>query len=244
MLRANKDIDKQGFRWRADDTSRLEGISDAVFAFAITLLVVSLEVPNSYSGLLTVMKGFLGFALCFCLISYVWYQHYIYFRRYGVSNVIVIVINFTLLFIIMFFIYPLKFLANLLVYQFFEISPIKINKDLFLADIDHFGLMLIYSIGFSLVFILLTILYLYAYKNKDLLELNELEVLLTKNKMTENLTMTIFGLLSIILTISIPKNYLALSGFVYFFIGPIQFLRGRKYGQKISKLQSQLLEKK
>src|SRR4051794_21568192 len=36
-----------GFRWRAAGIARIEGLSDAVFAFAVTLLVVSLEVPRT-----------------------------------------------------------------------------------------------------------------------------------------------------------------------------------------------------
>ncbi len=32
-----------------------------VFAFAVTLLVVSLEVPHTFSELLTTMRGFLAF---------------------------------------------------------------------------------------------------------------------------------------------------------------------------------------
>jgi hypothetical protein len=32
------------FRWRGHEITRIEGLSDAVFAFAVTLLVVSLEV--------------------------------------------------------------------------------------------------------------------------------------------------------------------------------------------------------
>ena len=39
-----------GFRWRGGETSRLEGLSDAVFAFGVTLLVVSLEVPKTFDG--------------------------------------------------------------------------------------------------------------------------------------------------------------------------------------------------
>ena len=31
-----------GFRWRSHEISRIEGLSDAVFGFAVTLLVVSL----------------------------------------------------------------------------------------------------------------------------------------------------------------------------------------------------------
>lgn len=37
------------FRVRGKEVSRVEGLSDAVFGFAITLLVVSLEVPKTFA---------------------------------------------------------------------------------------------------------------------------------------------------------------------------------------------------
>src|SRR5213075_946527 len=77
---------EKGFRWRGGELARVEGLSDAVFAFAVTLLVVSLEVPKTFNELSTVMRGFVPFAVSFLLLMQVWHEQYRYFRRYNLQD--------------------------------------------------------------------------------------------------------------------------------------------------------------
>jgi hypothetical protein len=69
------------FHWRGNEITRIEGLSDAVFAFAVTLLVVSLEVPKTFTELAETMHGFGAFLISFVLIFAVWFNQYKFFSQ-------------------------------------------------------------------------------------------------------------------------------------------------------------------
>src|SRR4051812_255991 len=118
-------VGSDGFRWRGRDVSRIEGFSDAVFGFALTLLVVSLEVPKTFDQLNETMRGFLSFAICFALLALVWHGHYKYFRRYGLSDPATMILNLVLLFLVVFYVYPLKFMWTITIDLFvFHREPV------------------------------------------------------------------------------------------------------------------------
>ena len=110
-------IAKDGFRLRGTSMSRIDAFSDVVFGFALTLIVVSLEVPQTYAELHELVLSFLPFFICFVFLFMVWWAHFRFFRRYGLHDAATILINAALLFIVLCYVYPLKFLWFLVVHQ-------------------------------------------------------------------------------------------------------------------------------
>src|SRR3984885_5301975 len=100
------------FNLRGRQMNRIEAVSDVVFGFALTLLVVSLQVPQTYADLINTMRGFPAFALAFAALMMVWARHYYFFRYYGLDDPVTIVLNTLLLFVVLFYVYPLKFLCD------------------------------------------------------------------------------------------------------------------------------------
>src|SRR3984885_1608727 len=96
------------FPWRSGEITRLEAFCDVVFGFALTLLVVSLEVPRTYAELIAAIRGFVPFAACFAQLVLIWRGHYRFSRRYGLEDPYTVFLNVVLLFLVLFFVYPLK----------------------------------------------------------------------------------------------------------------------------------------
>jgi len=108
----------RGVPWRSHEVNRIEALSDAVFALAITLLIVALEVPETFAELWTKMRGLPACALSFAMLFHLWHSQHLFFRRYGLQDAFTTVLNGALLFLVLFYMYPLKFLCALLVSEF------------------------------------------------------------------------------------------------------------------------------
>lgn len=168
------------FRWRSREVSRLEGLSDTVFGFAITLLIVSLEVPRTSGELLETMRGFIAFALTFAVLYSLWYRQFVFFRRYGLEDTKVVLLNGALLLFVLFFVFPFKFLASAMVNRALGFGRnVQLANGTTVASIqasDWPALFGIYGLGFGAIFAVFAALYHHAYQCRDQLELNPLEV--------------------------------------------------------------------
>ncbi|MFA5803143.1 MAG: TMEM175 family protein [Melioribacteraceae bacterium] len=224
----------KNFNWRSYEPVRLEGFSDAVFAFAVTLLVVSLEVPKTFDELLETMRGFLAFGICFSLLVWIWYNQYIYFRRYALNDGYVFTLNALLIFVILFYIYPLKFLFTFLAnIPLGLIGWSKLENSYNMIRADQMPiLMVIYSIGYLLVFFVLFLLYLHAYKKRNFLELSTSEIIVTKSEIQSSALNMGIALLSIFIVLIGGVAFASWGGWIYFLVGPTMAVNGSIMGKK------------
>jgi len=100
-----------GFRERGSVVTRLEAFVDAAFAFAVTLLVISLDaIPDSIDGLYEALKGAPAFLASFAQLAMFWRAHVTWTRRYGLDDTTTLMLSLLLVFLALVYVYPLKVL--------------------------------------------------------------------------------------------------------------------------------------
>ena len=199
------------------DVTRIEAFSDAVFGFAITLLVVSLEVPDSFDQLLQVMKSLPVFAVTFAILLMMWQEHHNLFKRFPSSDGVTIWLNGALLFVVLSYIYPLKFLFSGIVGP----AGMRFGQNAaFIRFEQMMTLMLVYGAGFAAIFLLFATMYWRAARRvTDPVSRHEARVLIGHSFVyvgvaALSMTLAVFG-----------GNYAsAYSGMAYGLVGPCQGL--------------------
>lgn len=130
-------------------------------------------------------------------------------------------LNAALLFVVAFYVYPLKFLSTLLIngitgYREMDAAGNAIHA---MQRQDWRPLMQIYGAGFIGLYVIFALLYLHPYRLRDALELNPMEVYETRGVVQENVLMIGIGSLAVVLAF---MNRPQLSGMTYALIGPLQ----------------------
>jgi len=226
-------------RWRSNDIHRIETLSDGVFAFAVTLLVVSLEVPKTFHELYdNFFVGMFGFLVGFGFLMLIWHDQYSFFRRYGLHDRLTILWTVALLFVVLIYVYPTKFLFTYLVSQNHIMNhgvPIRMVE----SNEEARQLMLLYGLGFMLVYFILWQTYRYALIKSASIGLTPIEVFITRTHVYRRLTLFIFGLLSIITAYVLPAEDCGYAGYLLILIFPILYILSSVRRKRLEKLFTQ-----
>jgi uncharacterized membrane protein len=235
---------EEGFSWRGQDVLRIEGLADAVFGFALTLLVVSLEVPNSFDELLATMRGFFAFAISGWLLYAVWFDQYKFFRRYGLQDTFTMHLSSVLLFVVLFYVYPLKFLFTALMDELLGFSTQVGSSTGDVVETIRAGqwplLIVLFGVGFVVVQLVFFLLYWRAYALRDLLKLDAYEASITRQELQSYLILAAVGLTSVAVALLGGEEASSWAGWVYLLTWPLMAIhghimaRGRRQGASLS----------
>ena len=207
---------------RGREVSRIEGFSDAVFGFALTLLVVSLEVPDNFEGLKGILRGFLPFALTFALVCWIWYEHFAFFRKFDAEDPLTIALNSALLFLVLFFVYPLKFV-------FARVGLLLVGDRMAFRDLtaaDSRLLMWVYSAGFAAMMFVFVLLYWNVYRKRVPLALTPAQTFDAWAGIRSHLVSVFVGVLSVVLALTMPIEWIWLAGVIYMLQAPLHWRNG------------------
>ena len=200
------------------NVSRIEAFSDGVFAFAATLLVVSVGSDQSASVLKIDWKDFAGFGVSFFVLVALWSVHYNFFRRTKYMDNWIIALNSILLFVVLYYIFPLKSLLDT------WLNGIGISLDSFSS------LFQLYSLGFLLIFGCISLMYLRAYKKTKSLE-KSISLLFY----ARHFAIYVFvSLLSVIVAKLQIGLFFALPGIMYALLGPLCYWHGIRFGKEFN----------
>ncbi len=238
---ASSDQGERHFRWRGSSVSRLEGLSDAIFALALTLLVVRLDVPRTFAEVRFAFLSAPVYLACFALFLWVWYCHYQFHRRYGLEGPAVTTLDGALLFCVLLFALPLRFVAEFLWTKMRLGAPYVLDTSgaiirgpdgaptYSLTAADNSTLMLYYAGGFALLFGILALQTLYAYTRRDALALDDVERYLTRATVRAHALTAAVGATAAVLA-SLGPAAAQGAGLVFFVLAPMHGVLGWRRG--------------
>ncbi|MBL7724891.1 MAG: DUF1211 domain-containing protein [Chitinophagaceae bacterium] len=220
-----------GFTERGTEILRIEALSDAVFAFSVSLLVAALEVPQTFEELRVILNGAIPFFATVAMIFLFWYQQYKFFRRYGLNDVSTILLNLVYLAVILFYVYPLKFLFAVLLTSWtgIDLFPHATEKGLAILQQEDFSqLIILFSIGYAVLWFLILLMYQRALSVSKRIELTPFEVLITKKERRGAFLNICVGIAAMLLAFAGQE---LLSGICYLLI-PFLLVLNSRYGKE------------
>ncbi len=191
-------------RVRRHQPTRLEGFVDSAFAFAMTLIVISIgHVPSDVPEMLQALRGLPTFAVCFLLIARFWAAHRFWSRHYDIEDRTAIRLSLFLVFLVLVYVYPLRLLFSLtfasMTHDWLSENPIAIHSA---AELR--AAYLVFGLGLAAIALVFVLLFRHALKSASGIGLSTAEITVTRIRMIGWVFTAGVSLVSIALAMTLP----------------------------------------
>ena len=203
-----------GYRNRGAAMTRIEVFVDAAFAFAITMLVISIDqIPNSVPALIEVSKQIPAFAVSALHLVHIWQTHSVWSKRFGLEDNRTVLISAILVILILIYLYPLKMMYS----AFFAwITSGYLPGELVLRGFDELRYLFAFgAVGFTTISLIFVWMYQHALNLKLPLRLSKEEVYLATTYIYVRWAIVATGVIALVAPFSVPDGWVPFTGFVY-----------------------------
>src|SRR6476646_10355177 len=239
-----RDLDElprlRGFRLRGMEMTRLETFIDAAFAFAISMLViVAQQIPDDVESLLAAFKNVPTFICSIAVLGIFWRGDWLWSRRYGLEDSVSILISWAMIVTILIFIYPLKAIFGAMWYL---LSSGQVGQPFSLHTTESQArtIFAIYALGLIAISAEILLLNFRAWQLREPLRLNARERFMTRGELTGWSIPVSVGIISLVLALTLPREQIAWSGWVYFLMAIILRVHWFWHRRRLKALQDGL----
>lgn len=206
---------------RGLETTRLDTLIDAAFAFVLSMLVISQgKMPSNFEELLIGIKSIPALAMSFWVLILFWLSHRQWSRRFAIESKASILLSTSLVFALLVYVFPLRILFELM---FHGISDGFFPRSFIInTEYEVRGFFTFYAVGYLVMSLLTMSLQYSALRRSKQLALSRYEYLVTRFICLRWLFSIVISIVSIGISILAPLYLVPLAGYIFFLILIVQ----------------------
>ena len=220
--------------------TRVETFADAAFAFAVTLLVISVDhVPRTFDELIVALKSVPIFVFASAQIFIFWTAHRNWSRVYGIDDHVAVILTLLLVVSLLVMVFPLR-----IVYGFgasditngWIPASFPLDREIWVDQIRL--VFIVFGVSWGWLSGVVVAMFVYALKKQDDLDVNEAELDNANTYIWVFATLGFAGISSIVIATFVPGEWVKLAGYQYFLLVLLVFWRLFKKITRTRRVQS------
>jgi uncharacterized membrane protein len=214
--------------FRQQQTTRLETFVDAAFAFALTMLVISVDaIPQSFEELIDALKRVPAFAASFAIVVMFWHGHYRWSRRHGFEDGTSVVLSLLLVFLVLVFLYPLRLMMS---GALNAMSGGWLPSEIRFTELAHVRMFFVlYGLAFASMAGVLLCLNAHVLRRPTVPPLVALDRVTARIEIEAWAILASMGAVSAAMAMLLPPGFVGLSVWLYVGLAVIMPLMGRRW---------------